>query len=755
MARILVAVAWPYANGPFHLGQLASTYVAADLFARYHRLRGAEVLMVSGSDMHGTPALVRAEQEGISPAELTERFHRQNREAFERLGISFDVFTTTRTPLHERTAQEIFLALLERGYVQRRTTDGAFCPHHGRFLPDRYLVGTCPHCGSPTARGDECDRCGRPLEAKELGDPRCALCGTAAEFRPTEQFYLELDRLQPAIAAYLQRHPEWRPGTRKVAENFLAEGLHPTPITRDLDWGIPLPLDGYPSKRLYVWFEALIGYLSASKEWAVRAGRPEAWRKFWDEREPARHVYFCGKDNKFHHTILWPGVLLGVGGLHLPDDVPANEWLLIGGGKVSKSRAAGQDAFHPSLLANYPPDVIRFYSALLAPEHHDTELDWTELGQVRDDILADQFGNLVQRTLVLARERYEGQIPLPPPGWALDLSGGTGGDIARAHREIGAAYEQVRLKAALDRTLDAVREANRRFHEAKPWEAAEPERARIVYEATWRLKALAIWLAPVLPSSTAALFRMLGFAEPPSPGDWDGALVPPPPGQPLGTVRPLFPKAGTGAATTPAVPAGSSAAPPAGDPPLAVRAGIIVRAEDHPSADRLLALRVDLGEAEPRSIVAGIRGVYAPDALVGRRIAVLGNLAPRTIRGVRSQGMVLAADVDGRAVLLVPPEEAVPGETIGGVDPAARPVSYDEFATYRLQVGTTRPVAREGSTPVRVGTEEVEVEGTWPEGVELVVARRPPTADRAFVLTFGPGRPLRPSEPVPSGATVR
>jgi methionyl-tRNA synthetase len=756
MTRVLVAVAWPYANGPFHLGQLASTYIAADLCARYHRLRGDEVLMVSGSDMHGTPALVRAEQEGISPAELTERFHHQNREAFERLGVSFDVFTTTRTIEHERTSQEIFLRLLERGYVLRRTTDGAFCPNHRRFLPDRYLVGTCPHCGSPTARGDECDRCGRPLDAKELGQPRCALCGTAAEFRPTEQFYLELDRLQPAIAAYLAQHPDWRPGTRKVAENFLAEGLHPTPITRDLDWGVPLPLDGYDGKRLYVWFEALIGYLSASKEWAIRAGRPEAWRKFWDEREPARHYYFCGKDNKFHHTILWPGVLLGVGGLHLPDDVPANEWLLIAGGKVSKSRPAGQDAFHPSLLAAYPPDVIRFYAALLAPEHHDTELDWEELERVRDDILADQFGNLVQRTLVLARERYGGRIPAPPPGWAPDLSGGAGAEIALAHREIGEEYAQRRLKAALDRSLDAVRAANRRFHEAKPWELPEPERARVVYEAIWRLKALAIWLAPVLPFSTAALFRMLGYAAPPSPGDWEAALEPPPADQPLGEIRPLFPKAapaGRGGAPAPG-PAPAPAAS-AGPPPLAIRVGIVRSASNHPSADRLLALTIDLGESEPRSIVAGIRGAYAPETLVGRSVAVLANLAPRTIRGVRSQGMVLAADVDGRAVLLAPPDGAAPGTAIAGADPAARTITVDEFASYRLQVGTTGPPRSVGTTPVRLGTEEVEVDGTWPADLEVVVARQPATAPRATLLAVGADRPLRPSAPVPSGATVR
>jgi methionyl-tRNA synthetase len=753
VGRIFIAVAWPYANGPFHLGQLASTYVAADLFARFHRLRGDEVLMVSGSDMHGTPALVTAEKEGVSPEMITERYHRLNSDAFARLGISYDVFTTTRTLLHARTAQEVFLALLEHGFVRRRTTEGAYCPKHARFLPDRYLVGTCPHCGSPTARGDECDRCGRPLDAKDLGDPRCVLCGTPAEFRPTEQFYLELDKLEPRIRDYIATHPDWRPGTRKVAENFLAEGLRPTPITRDLDWGIPLPLDGYDTKRLYVWFEALVGYLSAAKEWAVRSGRPEAWRRYWDESEPARHYYFMGKDNKFHHTILWPGILLGVGGLHLPDDVPANEWLLISGGKLSKSRPAGRDAFHPSLLAEYPPDVIRFYAALLAPENHDTELDWDELEKVRDDILADQFGNLVQRTLVLVRDRYGGRIPAPPEGWSADPGDGTGAELLEVHAQITEEYERVHLKAALDRTLDAVRAANRRFQEARPWQASEPERSRVLYESVWRVKALATWLAPVLPFATAEVFHMLGYSDPPSPGDWERILEPPPAGQTLGEVRPLFPKAPPEPSVS-SSPAPTEGGPEAGAPPLVLQTGVIRRVSDHPSADRLLVLEVDTGAPKPRTLVAGIRGAYPPEALVGRAVVLLANLAPRTIRRVTSHGMVLAADSGGRPVLLTPPEGTAPGTYLLGSDPSGRTITYDEFASYRIVTGETGPSSG-GRTPVQTGASPVDVEGEWPEGLPAVVVIRPAQATRGTVLATAPGQLVRPGEPVPNGVTVR
>jgi len=706
--------------------------------------------MVSGSDMHGTPTLVTAEKEGTTPAEVSERYHAVNAESFRRLGFTFDCYTTTRTVVHEKTVQEVFLTLLEHGFIARRTEEGPYCPQHRRFLPDRYLLGTCPNCGFESARGDECDRCGRPLEPRQLGNPRCLLCNTGAEFRPSEHFYLLLDKLQAPLAEYIARQPHWRAGTRRVAENFLTEGLHATPITRDLDWGVPIPLDGYGSKRFYVWFDALIGYLSASKEWAIRAGRPEAWKRYWAEGEVVRQYYFIGKDNKFHHTILWPGVLLGLGGLVLPYDVPANEWLLIGGKKASKSRSTDSDAFIPSLLEHYTADQIRFYGTLLAPQNHDTELDWNEFHQVREEVLANQYGNLVQRTLVLTRDRYGGMVPAPPAEWSPDDPGTVGLRLREAHAQITAEFEAVHLKEALDRALDEVREANRRFHEARPWQLADPERARVVYETLWTLRALATWLSPVLPFSSAEVYRMLGFADGPSAGDWDRALDPVPSGQALGEVRPLFPRPAV------AEPSGPPARTSDADaPPLAVRAGVIVRADAHPSADRLLVLEVDAGEAAPRSIVAGIRAHYGADTLAGRRIVFLSNLAPRTIRGVPSQGMILAADSGGRPVLLEPPEGVAPGEFVEGRSAADRTISHEEFSSYRIEVGVAAEgTSGEGST-VDLWGGRCEVPGKWLPGTVLVVARRPSEAPDGRVFAFGPGRAARPSEPTPPGGLVR
>jgi len=753
VSRIFIGVAWPYSNGPFHIGHLAGAYLPADIFARYHRLHGDEVLMVSGSDMHGTPTLVRAEKEGTTPAVIADRYHAIHKASFERLGCTYDLYTHTHTIVHEKTTQELFLRLLEAGFVARRQAQNAYCPQHRRFLPDRYLVGTCPNCGFTSARGDECDNCGRPMDPAKLGQPKCALCGTPAEFRPSEHFYLELDRLQEKIGAFVAERKHWRPGTQRVAENFLKEGLHPTPITRDLDWGVPIPLDGYDEKRFYVWFDAVIGYLSASKEWAIRAGRPEAWRAYWDSREPVRQYYFVGKDNKFHHTIVWPGMLIGAGGLQLPYDVPANEWLLVEGGKVSKSRTTDTELFIPDLLAKYPPDVIRFYAAVMAPQNHDTEFSWEEFHQLRDEVLANQYGNLVQRTLVLTRDRHDGKVPAPPEGWSsVSSPDGIGEHLRRAHEKITEEYEKVHLKEALDLALDEVREANRRFHEARPWQAEEANRRQTLYETLWRLKALAIWLAPVLPFSSAEVFRMLGYDAPPGPGEWDEALSPVPANQPLGEIRPLFPRPEVKAAPTSATPASASGHEWA---PLAVCAAVIRSAAPHPSADKLYVLEVDVGARSPRTVVAGIRSAYSVEELRNRPIVLLTNLAPRTIRRITSQGMLLCAEFGERPVLLAPPEGVPPGTYLEGTGASDRTISYEEFAATPLTVGRVTGPAVEGRVRVDLGVEEVEVPGTWPAEAWVVVRRSVGEKARAEVLSFGPGRATVPSESVSVGTQVR
>ena len=760
MERIFVGVAWPYANAAIHIGGFAGVYLPADAFARYHRLRGHDVLMVSGSDVHGTPILVTAEQEGSTPAEVARRYDALNRKALERLGVSFDLFTDTHTVVHERTVQELFFALLENGYIGRKTEENPYCPNHRRFLPDRYVTGTCPFCGSPTARGDECDRCGRVLEARQLGDPKCRLCGSKAEFRASEHLYLLLDKLEPKVREFLDARPYLRANVAKTARNFLDEGLHPTSITRDLDWGVPIPLEGYDTKRFYVWFDAVIGYLSASREWAIRSGHPEAWRRFWTPDRTVRSYYFLGKDNIFHHTVIWPAILIGQGSLELPHDVPANEWLLVGGGKISKSRPTDVDLMLPSLSEHFAPDIVRFYAAQLAPQNHDTEFSWEEFFQLSDDVLTNQYGNLVQRILVLTRERCGNRIPSPPAEWKEDAPGSAGERLRAAHSAIEKEYNAVHLKEALELALAEVREGNRRIHEAKPWQANDDDRNRALYEGLWTLQAVATWLAPFLPFSSAEVYRMLGFPNPPGPGDWANAVTPPVLGRALGEVKPLFPRreeprvvAGA-AGPTPKTATEASQAP-ATLPGLDVRVGVVRTVENHPTADRLYVLTVDVGEPTPRTLVAGVRPFYPPEALRDRAIAVLANLEPRTIRKITSQGMLLAADNGEKAVLLAPPADSRPGTPLLRGPPGSTPVSYAAFESTPIVVGRSEGPAPDGGTRVDVGGRTVTVDGAFPAGSPLVVRLDGSAADHGEALASRDGGQVAPSETLPPGTKVR
>jgi methionyl-tRNA synthetase len=756
MARIFVGIGWPYANGPFHIGHLAGAYLPGDIFARFHRLLGDEVLMVSGSDMHGTPTTYRAEKEGVSPRVIAERFHAINKTAFEKLGISFDLFTHTHTTNHERTVQELFLRLLQNGFITRASEENAYCPKDQRFLPDRYLNGRCPYCGNESARGDECDRCGRLLEPKQLIEPRCSLCGTPAEFRPTEHFYLRLDKMQESLTRYLADKTYWRGNVLAATQNFLQGGLKPRAITRDLTWGIPIPLDGYPTKRIYVWFEAVVGYLSAAKEWAIRRGEPEAWHRFWDPEAPVQQYYFVGKDNIYFHTLLWPGILISAGGFQKPYDVPANEWMQIEGRKISKSRSSDLDAFIPSLLGHYPPDVIRFYAAALAPQNHDTEFSWDEFARLPEEVLSNQYGNLVQRVLVFARENCSGKIPTLPPGFQEFAPDGIGAKIRRAHEEITGHFEAVRLKEGFERALTEVREGNRWFQEARPWQASESEKARTVYEGLWLLKAAAVWLSPVIPFSSEQVWRMLGFDHGPGPGDWVGALVPPPSDQKLGTVQPLFPRPAAAARgpEAPSAVASPAAATTDGFVPLAIQAATVQTIAPHPSADKLYVIELNVGGAKPRTVVAGLRPFYREAELLGRRVAVLANLEPRTIRKMTSQGMVLAADTGSQVEVLSYPETVGPGTYVASVGDDTPMISYSVFESNPLVVGTVTG-ARDGRLVVDLGDRTVEVDGKWAVGSRMVVQLDGPGGSRGKVIHFASGELLVPGTDLPAGTRVR
>ncbi len=545
--RILVAIAWPYAKSSTHVGQIVGSILPGDIFARYHRLAGHEVLMVSGSDEHGTPIVVDADREGVSPREFVARFHAQILDVWRRLGISWDLYTETTTENHYRVTQDFFLRLLDKGYIFKDAMESPYCPTDRRFLPDRYINGTCPYCGFNDARGDQCDNCGRTLDPAQLIEPRCRLCGSvssAIEIRTTEHFFLDLPKLEPLLLDWLQRSKDhWRPNTVNFALNWIKEGLRPRAITRDLDWGVPVPVPGFEDKRIYVWFDAVIGYFSASVEWAQNSGDPEAWRKWWvlgpDNIEPARSYYFIGKDNIPFHTIIWPAMLLGYGGLALPYDVPANEFMTMGGFKASSSR--GNVIWTRDVLDQYGPDPLRYYLASTMPEGHDTDFTFDELVRRNNDELVATYGNAAHRVLTFLQRNFDGRVPEPGPLGAADQA--MLAEVGRGFEAEAAAIEAVHLRDGLAEAMNVARAANRYLDEQAPWKRIKTDRqgaATTLYTMIQVLNGLKLLFAPYVPFSSQKLHELLGFAGDVSDVGWRFELVPA--GQVLPAPAPLFTK---------------------------------------------------------------------------------------------------------------------------------------------------------------------------------------------------------------------
>jgi methionyl-tRNA synthetase len=536
---VLVAVAWPYANGSLHLGHMAGAYLPADIFARYHRLAGNRVLMVSGSDQHGTPVTVRADREGRSPKEVVDQFHPEFLRYWDELGISFDLFTTTGTENHQRVVHDMFFRLRENGYVYKRVTQQFFDPEAGRFLPDRYVEGTCPTCGNERARGDQCDSCGRTLDPEQLIDPRSKLTGATPEMRDTEHFFFKLSAFQEPLLEWLRAKQGWRKHVLNSTIGFIEEGLHDRAMTRDIDWGVPVPVEDLgPGKRIYVWIEALMGYLSASKEWAQISGDPEAWRAWWEDPE-ARTYYFIGKDNIPFHTMIWPAMLMGYGGLNLPTDVPANQYVTFKGAKASKSEGVGESVL--TYLGRYQPDAIRYCLAANLPENADTDLTEAELVRRNNDELVATWGNLVNRVLAMTHRTFDGRVPEPGP---LDERDRRLLDRAQAMLAEAAEHlEAVRLKAALGVAMAYAQDVNGYLNETEPWKTAKSDRERTatsLHTALTAINALKVALYPYLPFSSHRIHEYLGLGGTLEDAGW--AAESPAPGTALLAPEPLFRK---------------------------------------------------------------------------------------------------------------------------------------------------------------------------------------------------------------------
>ena len=574
--RIFVAVAWPYTNGPRHLGHVAGFGVPADIFARYHRLKGNDVLMVSGTDEHGTPNLIQADAEGLTPKEAVDKYNRIISDDLRALGLSYDCFTRTTTRNHTVVVQDVFKTLYDKGYLIKKTARGAFQAATGRTLPDRYIEGTCPICGFPSARGDQCDNCGNQLDPDQLINPKSRIDGSAPVFKETEHFYLDLPAFAEPLTRWISKQSHWRPNVRNFSLNYIAN-LKPRPITRDIDWGVPIPLPGWedrPDKRMYVWFDAVIGYFSAAVEWATMIGRPEAWRDFW--QDPAsRHFYLMGKDNIVFHTTIWPAILLGYGNggriaggrgepLQLPYNVVSSEFLTMEGRKFSTSRHVV--VYVNDFLSRYEPDALRFYLTLAGPETQDADFTWADFVRRNNDDLVATWGNLANRTLVYAFSRF-GEVPRPGPLTDEDrtLIDSVEGGFASVGEHLGAA----RFRAALQEALHLAALVNQYLTTNEPWKTIASDRERagtVLYVALRCVDDLKVMLTPFLPFSSQKLHEYLGhdgvIAEAPERrtvreadgsahdvltgdyGAWTGTWAPPKlePGQKLREPKALFRK---------------------------------------------------------------------------------------------------------------------------------------------------------------------------------------------------------------------
>jgi methionyl-tRNA synthetase len=523
---ILIAIAWPYANAPIHVGNLTGTHLPGDIVARYHRLKGDRVLMVSGTDSHGTPVTLRADADGKPVEEVYQIFHNQFIGLFQQAGISYDLFTTTHTANHFKVAQSIFLALKENGYLYTETRPQWYSPAARKFLPDRYVEGTCYLCGFEGARSDQCDNCGNVLEPEKLINPRSKADGSTPELRDTEHFFLDLSKLQPAVTDFLRARQSYmrEPVLGESLGKIVSEGLKPRSITRDLDWGIPVPVEGWEGKRLYVWFEAVIGYVSAAIEWAQITGQPNAWRDWWTSPE-SKALYFIGKDNIFFHLSMWPAQLMGAGDkflrifaedegtLNLPYDIPANQFMNLEGRKISGSR--NWAVWGLDFLARYDPDPLRYYLTANMPELRDTDWDWAEFVARNNNELVATWGNLANRVLSFAYKHWDGYIPTP-------------GELRPADREIlskietgvtsvGVQLDAVRLRAALGEAMRLASEVNKYLDTAGPWFEIKTDKAAAsttIFTALKAIDTLNVLFAPFLPFTCEKLHHFLGYTAP-------------------------------------------------------------------------------------------------------------------------------------------------------------------------------------------------------------------------------------------------
>ncbi|TFG56197.1 MAG: methionine--tRNA ligase [Methanomassiliicoccus sp.] len=673
--KVFIGVAWPYANSAIHLGHVAGSLLPPDIFSRYHRMRGHQVLMVSGSDQHGTPVTVRAEKDNQTPEQVAERYHLINKKAIEDLGIEFSMFTKTHTPNHVSVVHDVFLRLMEKGHLEQRQTLQYYCPKCVKFLPDRYVEGKCSKCGNESSRSDQCDKCGTTFEVGEISDPVCITCHSRPEMKETEHYFFKLTDFDEPLLHYVQGSEHWRSNVQLFTQNWLESGLKDRPITRDMSWGVPVPLPNTEGKVIYVWFEAVIGYLSASKEWAQSIGRPDAWKDYWMDPE-VKSYYFLGKDNIPFHTIIWPSILMGYGGLNLPYDVPANEFLTFKGEKLSKSKGPSIDI--PSILDLFEADLVRYYLTVNMPEGKDADFSWEDFETKVNNELVATLGNYFHRVLSFTHKNFH-EVPSLPEGIEAE-EGQVRDAIAQALVEVETYISACQFKKGLKAIMDLAQFGNRFFDAVKPWSLLKTDRAKCggVLNLNLRIvQALAVLGHPFMPFSSQRLWGFLGNDGTIGEGSWDWVTKDLNVGSPLPEPKPLFKK----------VEIDREESLFAAYEALDLRVGLVEEVCDHPNADKLMVLKVDIGR--PIQLVAGLKNYYTKEQLTGKKVVVITNLQPAKLRGVESQGMVLAAESGDLVKVLTPSGPAEPGDRVtSGLSPISKVLTFQEFQAFILRVGT-------------------------------------------------------------------
>jgi methionyl-tRNA synthetase len=671
--RYLVTSALPYANGPIHIGHLAGVYIPSDIYTRYLRIKGEEVVSICGSDEHGVPITLKARNEGVTPQQIVDRYHEINKKAFKDFGIAFDIYSRTSNKIHYDTASEFFLNLYNKGEFTEKVSNQYYDEEAGCFLADRYIMGTCPHCGNENAYGDQCEKCGTSLSPTDLINPRSTVSGGKPVLRETLHWYLPLDKYEPWLKKWiLEDHKEWKVNVYGQCKSWLDQGLQPRAVSRDLDWGVPVPIEGAKGKVLYVWFDAPIGYISATKELT-----PD-WEKYWKDPE-TKMVHFIGKDNIVFHCIIFPSMLNAEGSFILPENVPANEFLNLENDKISTSR--NWAVWLHEYLEDFPgrQDVLRYALCANAPETKDNDFTWKDFQARNNNELVAILGNFVNRTLVLTNNYYGGKVP--ERGKTDNYDNEVLAEIGKLKSNVEINLESYRFREALKEAMNLARLGNKYLADTEPWKVVktDPERVKTIMNIALQITAnLTIVCEPFLPFSMKKLRGWLNYTQP----KWSDAgkndlLVP---GHITNEPELLFDKIEDDAInrqvekltnTKKANEAAFSKIVPVKDPvsfddftKLDIRTATILEAEKVPKTTKLLKLKIDTGN-DVRNIVSGIAEYYEPAAIIGKQISIIANLEPRKIMGIESKGMILMAeDKDGKLVMVSPVEKVGNGSTI-------------------------------------------------------------------------------------------